>query len=186
MSCELWGTASEIGESRSSFRLGLPDLARLDLYLGHGAAGVNLNPAVQKPRITRMTRMGTGFVKAENPFRGHPPGEHPVHRNPFLWRFHFQWSCRITSRRPRRASSRNSPRPLPPGGQSVTALAAWEDEHLPLGIEARSHAGQRRYGWRRQSGGPVPPHPIPLPKERVLCRPSREMSGCLDLSPRGR
>ncbi|MEI6783942.1 MAG: hypothetical protein WCQ21_23870 [Verrucomicrobiota bacterium] len=71
-------------------------------------------------------------------------------------------------------------------GQSVTALAAWEDEHLPLGIEARSHAGQRRYGWRRQSGGPVPPHPIPLPKERVLGRPSREMSGCLDLSPRGR
>ena len=85
---------------------------------------------------------------------------------------------------------------------------------MPLGIEARSHAGQRRFGRQRQSGGPVPPHPSPLPKgagaslaalrargcaryarvglgltlsatERVLCRSSRELSGGLDLSPRG-
>jgi hypothetical protein len=47
---------------------------------------INLNPAVQKPRITRMTRMGTGFVKVENLFRGHPSGEHPFHRNPFFIR----------------------------------------------------------------------------------------------------
>ena len=26
--------------------------------------------------------MGRGFVKVENLFRGHPPGEH-LHRNPF-------------------------------------------------------------------------------------------------------
>ena len=35
---------------------------------------------------------------------------------------------------------------------------------MPPGIEARSHAGQRRFGRQRQSGGPVPPHPSPLPK----------------------
>ena len=44
---------------------------------------MNLNPAVQKPR---MTRMGTGFVMVENLFRGQPPGEHPWHRNPFFIR----------------------------------------------------------------------------------------------------
>ena len=47
---------------------------------------MNLNPAVPKPRMTRMTRMGTGFVMVENLFRGHPPGEHPLHRNPFFIR----------------------------------------------------------------------------------------------------
>ena len=47
---------------------------------------MNLNPAVSKPRMTRMTRMGTGFVMVENLFRGHPPGEHPLHRNPFFIR----------------------------------------------------------------------------------------------------
>ena len=26
--------------------------------------------------------MGTGFVMVENLFRGHPPGEHPLHRKP--------------------------------------------------------------------------------------------------------
>ena len=31
-----------------------------------------------------MTRMGEGFVMVENLFRGHPPGEHPLHRNPFF------------------------------------------------------------------------------------------------------
>ena len=46
----------------------------------------NLNPAVQKPRMTGMTRMGTGFVMVESLFRGHPPGEHPFHRNPFFIR----------------------------------------------------------------------------------------------------
>jgi len=30
--------------------------------------------------------MGTGFVMVENLFRGHPPGEHPLHRNPFFIR----------------------------------------------------------------------------------------------------
>ncbi len=48
------------------------------------------------------------------------------------------------------------------------------------------HAGQRRIRQQRQCGSPVPPHPGPLPKERVLWRPSREMAGGLDLSPRGR
>ena len=37
---------------------------------------------------------------------------------------------------------------------------------MPLGIEARSHGCQRRFGRQRQYGGPVPPHPGPLPKER--------------------
>ena len=35
---------------------------------------------------------------------------------------------------------------------------------MPLGIEARSHACQRRFGRQRQSGGPLPPHPSHLPK----------------------
>jgi len=34
---------------------------------------------------------------------------------------------------------------------------------MPLGFEARSHACQSRFGRPRQSGGPVPPHPSPLP-----------------------
>ena len=36
--------------------------------------------------MTRMTRMGTGFVMIENLFRGHPPGEYPFHRKPFFIR----------------------------------------------------------------------------------------------------
>ena len=36
--------------------------------------------------MTRITRMGKGFGMVENLFRGHPPGEHPFHRNPFLIR----------------------------------------------------------------------------------------------------
>ena len=28
--------------------------------------------------------MGTGFVMVENLFRRHPPGEHPLHRNPIF------------------------------------------------------------------------------------------------------
>jgi hypothetical protein len=28
--------------------------------------------------------MATGFVKVENPIRGHPTGEHPLRRNPFF------------------------------------------------------------------------------------------------------
>ncbi len=35
---------------------------------------------------------------------------------------------------------------------------------MPPGIEARSHACQRRFGRQRQSGSPIPPHPSPLPK----------------------
>ena len=34
---------------------------------------------------------------------------------------------------------------------------------LPLGIEARSHAGQRPIGRQRQSGGPIPPSSQPSP-----------------------
>ena len=45
-----------------------------------------LDPAVQKPRMARMTRLGAGFVMAENFLRGHPPDEHPWHRNPFFIR----------------------------------------------------------------------------------------------------
>ena len=45
---------------------------------------------------------------------------------------------------------------------SVTPLSGQECP-MPLGIEARSHACQRRFGRQRQSGGPVPPHPGPLP-----------------------
>ena len=30
--------------------------------------------------------MGTGFVMVENLLRGHPPGEHPLPRNPFFIR----------------------------------------------------------------------------------------------------
>ncbi len=37
-------------------------------------------------RLALVTRMGAGFVMAENFFRGHPPDEHPWHRNPFFIR----------------------------------------------------------------------------------------------------
>ena len=30
--------------------------------------------------------VGAGFVMVENFFHGHPPGEHPLHRNPFFIR----------------------------------------------------------------------------------------------------
>ena len=30
--------------------------------------------------------MRTGLVMVENLFRSHPPGEHPLHRNPFFIR----------------------------------------------------------------------------------------------------
>ena len=43
-------------------------------------------PITKKPRITRITRMGTGFVTVENLFRGHPTGVHPLHRKPFFIR----------------------------------------------------------------------------------------------------
>ena len=36
--------------------------------------------------MTRMTRMGTGFVMVENLFRGHSPSEPSWHRNSFLIR----------------------------------------------------------------------------------------------------
>ena len=52
---------------------------------------------------------------------------------------------------------------------------------MPLGIEDRSHAGQRRFGWQRQSGGPVPPHPNPLPKEREPRWPRYELAGTPDI-----
>jgi len=45
-----------------------------------------IDPAVQKPRMSRIARMGKGFVKVENLFRRHPSGEHPWHRNPFFIR----------------------------------------------------------------------------------------------------
>ena len=41
-------------------------------------------PAFALSRLSRMTRMGKGFVTVENLFRGHPPGLHPFHRNPFF------------------------------------------------------------------------------------------------------
>jgi hypothetical protein len=34
--------------------------------------------------MARMARMRTDFVMVENLLRGHPPGEHPWHRNPFF------------------------------------------------------------------------------------------------------
>jgi len=36
-----------------------------------------------RTRNTRMTRMGKGFVMAENLFRGHPAGTATADRNPF-------------------------------------------------------------------------------------------------------
>ena len=45
---------------------------------------------------------------------------------------------------------------------------------MPLGIEARSHACQRRFGRQRQSGSPVPPHPSPLPKGEGATRVKSE------------
>ena len=50
--------------------------------------GQRADPESGSPITTddRMTRMGTGFVMVKNLFRGHPPGEHPGHRNPFFIR----------------------------------------------------------------------------------------------------
>jgi hypothetical protein len=36
--------------------------------------------------MARITGMGTGFVMVVSLFRCHPPGEHPLHRNPFFIR----------------------------------------------------------------------------------------------------
>ena len=47
------------------------------------------------------------------------------------------------------------------GGRSGKGGVGQTSGPLTLGIEARSHAGQRRIGRQRQSGGPVPPHPGP-------------------------
>ncbi|MEI8044728.1 MAG: hypothetical protein WCL11_25175, partial [Verrucomicrobiota bacterium] len=41
--------------------------------------------------MARITRMGTGFVMVVNLFRGHPPGEHPLHCNPFFKRHLAVW-----------------------------------------------------------------------------------------------
>ena len=51
---------------------------------------------------------------------------------------------------------------------------------LPLGIEARSHAGQGPFGRQRQSGGPVPPHPTFSPKEKEPRWPRYEPAGAPD------
>jgi hypothetical protein len=54
------------------------------LALNQAGVVYSAAPAVQKPRMTWITQMGTGFVMVENLFRGHPPGEHPWHRYIFL------------------------------------------------------------------------------------------------------
>ena len=47
---------------------------------------------------------------------------------------------------------------------------------MPLGIAARSHAGQSRFGRQRQSGGPVPPHSKSEARNpRAERRPSSEI-----------
>ena len=51
---------------------------------------------------------------------------------------------------------------------------------MPLGIEARSHAGQGPFGRQRQSGGPVPPHPTFSPKEKEPRWPRYEPAGAPD------
>ena len=49
---------------------------------------------------------------------------------------------------------------------------------MPLGFEARSHACQRRFGRQRQSGGPVPPHPSPLPRGEGATLAALRACGC--------
>ena len=50
-----------------------------------------------------------------------------------------------------------------------------------LGFEARSHACQRRFGRQRQSGGPVPPHPSPLPRGEGATLAALRACGCAQL-----
>jgi hypothetical protein len=45
-----------------------------------------LNPAVQKPRITRITRMITASAKGGSLLLAHPPGESSLQRNIFFIR----------------------------------------------------------------------------------------------------
>ena len=45
-----------------------------------------LNPAVEKPRMTRITRMITAFAKGGSLLRTHPPGEGVLQRNLFFIR----------------------------------------------------------------------------------------------------
>ena len=67
---------------------------------------------------------------------------------------------------------------------SVTPLSGQECP-MPLGIEARSHACQRHFGWQRQSGGPVPPHPGPLPGgEGELSAAGRQIEASRQLARR--
>ncbi len=47
---------------------------------------MNLNPEVQKPRISRMTRMGYHFVSGWNYWPLHLPGERPFCQNIFFIR----------------------------------------------------------------------------------------------------
>ena len=58
------------------------DRNRVDRKMGFR---LNLKNGVERiePRMTRMTRMRT---MVENLLRGHPPGEHPLPRNPFFIR----------------------------------------------------------------------------------------------------
>ena len=62
-----------------------------------------------------------------------------------------------------------------------------QESLMPLGIGTWFEGCQAQNSWHCGRGvSPVPPHPSPFPKERVLCRSSCEISGCFDLSPCGR
>ncbi|MEI6392515.1 MAG: hypothetical protein WCT12_15590 [Verrucomicrobiota bacterium] len=68
-----------------------PNLAKPDIMDERTRVGVvgsrmhHPKSASSETTDDRMTRMGTGFLMVENLFRGQPPGEHPLHRNPFCY-----------------------------------------------------------------------------------------------------
>jgi len=75
----------------------------------------------------------------------------------------------------RSGTTRRRLSPLPERGHSCP---------MPLGFEVRSHAGQRRFGRQRQSGGPVPPHPSPLPRGEGATLAALRVCGCARLCER--
>ena len=91
--------------------------------------------------------------------------------------------CRSTDRgesRNIRAGANEGIIPKRLASATAAELGAGTSRSMPLGIEARSHASQRRFGRQRQSGSPVPPHPSPSSPRRG-CAVGRR-ARCLEAS----
>ena len=80
--------------------------------------------------------MGTGFVMVENLFRG-PPGEHPLHRRPFLIRVIREirgstWCSSVEAGQLRIGLARTLPRELPEAAGKYLAAVFDETDRLAV------------------------------------------------------